>query len=53
MILSKKTKDIIIVTLDKDLKKTPLQTVFIKNVKTKKQIIINFKDGLIMELMPT
>ena len=42
----------IIVSLDKDLK-TPLWFVFIKNIKTKRQIIINFTYGLIMEPMHT
>ena len=51
MILSKKTKHIIIVSLDKDLKKTPLQTILMKNIKTKREIIINFTYDLIMELM--
>ena len=43
----------IIVCLDKNLKKTPLLAILMKNIKTKRQIIINFTHGLIMELMHT
>ena len=51
MILSKKSKHKNIVRLDKNLKKTPLQAILMKNIKTKREIIINFTYGLIMELM--
>ena len=53
MILSKKTKHIIIVSLDIGLKKTSLQAVFLKNIKTKRQIIMDFSYGLIMKLLHT
>ena len=49
----KENKHIIIVSLDKNLKKTPLQAILMKNIKSKRQIIINFAHGLIMELMHT
>ena len=42
MTLSKKTKHIIIESLDKDLK-TPLQAVFIKNIKAKRHINMALK----------
>ena len=51
MILSKKTKHINIASLDKDLKKNPLQAILMKNIETKREIIINFTYGLIMQLM--
>ena len=53
MIVSEKTKHKIIVSLDKDLKKTPSQAIFMKSIKTQRQIIINFTHCLIMEVMHT
>ena len=53
MLLSKKTKHIIIVSLNENLEKPSARGCFHKKIKTKRQIIINFTCGLIMELLHT